>query len=513
VIIRQLQSSSKDVLILNVSERDDLVDPIPKGGPGDQPHGEVLGVPSLADYENLVRFKHAEVGGICTMDVRYVLMDLHSLVPICRSVVSWLATGENDPNPKRKPNMVVFNCPLVFAPIIVGAALIECERTLPLGKIKSCIKQVCDQLNQFEKTNRFTLLPSQKRFLLDYYNLVKTPTPSFHDQLSQKIELTQIRLINAPKFSSDAKYGMFYMIFRGNDVIANSLVIDRGVKYVKQTDPEIVFYLKQPLSGDFALNFYYRPSEGPPRKVLVVPTNTSFLGSNPTKFEKKDLDGPSQDPNFSVDFQVLFSFNVIQPEVIETETSREKTAEEISLEDERLARNLQETFDREAREASGGFLESVDGSELTAQSLPEPAFDEQLLADDALARQLQQEFYNEVATSVTRYGSAGIPFSKISLLPTSQYKCPSNSFSSSNSNHNPKSKSKFEASDKSPQSDLECQICRVAFEEGESIRTLPCFHFYHMDCIDSWLVYKAVCPVCLTKIDSFIQEEEQGSLS
>lgn len=45
-----------------------------------------------------------------------------------------------------------------------------------------------------------------------------------------------------------------------------------------------------------------------------------------------------------------------------------------------------------------------------------------------------------------------------------------------------------------------CSICLEAFEEGESLRMLPCMHAYHTPCIDTWLQQKASCPVCKISI-------------
>ncbi|CAI5737129.1 unnamed protein product [Hyaloperonospora brassicae] len=47
----------------------------------------------------------------------------------------------------------------------------------------------------------------------------------------------------------------------------------------------------------------------------------------------------------------------------------------------------------------------------------------------------------------------------------------------------------------------DCLICRCGFEVGEEIKSLPCFHSYHSDCIDLWLSLNKVCPVCQFRVD------------
>lgn len=41
-----------------------------------------------------------------------------------------------------------------------------------------------------------------------------------------------------------------------------------------------------------------------------------------------------------------------------------------------------------------------------------------------------------------------------------------------------------------------CSICLEQFEEGDEIRTLPCFHIFHTDEIDQWLAQNSKCPIC-----------------
>jgi hypothetical protein len=41
-----------------------------------------------------------------------------------------------------------------------------------------------------------------------------------------------------------------------------------------------------------------------------------------------------------------------------------------------------------------------------------------------------------------------------------------------------------------------CAVCLEPYQAGHSVRTIPCFHSFHVECIDPWLSTKATCPVC-----------------
>jgi len=41
-----------------------------------------------------------------------------------------------------------------------------------------------------------------------------------------------------------------------------------------------------------------------------------------------------------------------------------------------------------------------------------------------------------------------------------------------------------------------CTICLDEFVDKVKIRRLPCFHMYHVKCIDVWLKTNQICPVC-----------------
>ncbi|XP_033950592.1 E3 ubiquitin-protein ligase RNF115 isoform X2 [Pseudochaenichthys georgianus] len=48
---------------------------------------------------------------------------------------------------------------------------------------------------------------------------------------------------------------------------------------------------------------------------------------------------------------------------------------------------------------------------------------------------------------------------------------------------------------------LECPVCREEYTSGESVRKLPCLHFFHNECIVPWLELHDTCPVCRKSLD------------
>lgn len=49
--------------------------------------------------------------------------------------------------------------------------------------------------------------------------------------------------------------------------------------------------------------------------------------------------------------------------------------------------------------------------------------------------------------------------------------------------------------------DKECTLCLERYKSGDALRTLPCSHFFHKECVDKWLFEKQVglartCPLC-----------------
>ncbi|ESQ39649.1 hypothetical protein EUTSA_v10000852mg [Eutrema salsugineum] len=75
--------------------------------------------------------------------------------------------------------------------------------------------------------------------------------------------------------------------------------------------------------------------------------------------------------------------------------------------------------------------------------------------------------------SVSSIGSVPAPNDVVDLLPVKKY-------------------TKSQSDDSS-----QCYICLVEYEEGDTIRTLPCHHEFHRTCVDKWLKeIHRVCPLC-----------------
>lgn len=65
---------------------------------------------------------------------------------------------------------------------------------------------------------------------------------------------------------------------------------------------------------------------------------------------------------------------------------------------------------------------------------------------------------------------------------------------------------------KSSDDELTCSVCLEQVSVGEVIRTLPCLHQFHADCIDPWLRQQGTCPVCKFRAGSGWNENGQGGL-
>ena len=56
-----------------------------------------------------------------------------------------------------------------------------------------------------------------------------------------------------------------------------------------------------------------------------------------------------------------------------------------------------------------------------------------------------------------------------------------------------------------------CAICQCDYEEGERLCIMPaCAHAFHQECIATWLVGKASCPVCMRDVKRDMREASKG---
>lgn len=47
-----------------------------------------------------------------------------------------------------------------------------------------------------------------------------------------------------------------------------------------------------------------------------------------------------------------------------------------------------------------------------------------------------------------------------------------------------------------------CVVCMDAYKEGDTLKTLPCFHRFHKTCVEPWLQRQKTCPTCKHAIDA-----------
>ncbi|KAF7120925.1 hypothetical protein RHSIM_Rhsim13G0078200 [Rhododendron simsii] len=63
---------------------------------------------------------------------------------------------------------------------------------------------------------------------------------------------------------------------------------------------------------------------------------------------------------------------------------------------------------------------------------------------------------------------------------------------------------------KALEDELTCTICLEQVNRGELVRSLPCLHQFHANCIDPWLRQQGTCPVCKLKVGSGWPESRES---
>ncbi|KAG8663028.1 E3 ubiquitin-protein ligase SDIR1 isoform X1 [Manihot esculenta] len=108
---------------------------------------------------------------------------------------------------------------------------------------------------------------------------------------------------------------------------------------------------------------------------------------------------------------------------------------------------------------------------------------------------------------------------EINALPVHKYKVPGSenpntsqqqASSSSPSAEMKQDSRKTDGSVKASEDELTCSICLEQVNRGELVRSLPCLHQFHTNCIDPWLRQQGTCPVCKYQVSSGWQESRES---
>ncbi|KAI9081829.1 hypothetical protein K1719_036091 [Acacia pycnantha] len=111
--------------------------------------------------------------------------------------------------------------------------------------------------------------------------------------------------------------------------------------------------------------------------------------------------------------------------------------------------------------------------------------------------------------SDTAPGTTSMTDEEINALPVHTYKVPvptkdgsAGLASSSHATEVKQGNGGIEGNVKGSEEELTCSICLEQVKRGELVRSLPCLHQFHMNCIDPWLRQQAKCPVCKFRMGS-----------
>ncbi|KAG2553002.1 hypothetical protein PVAP13_9KG505100 [Panicum virgatum] len=64
-------------------------------------------------------------------------------------------------------------------------------------------------------------------------------------------------------------------------------------------------------------------------------------------------------------------------------------------------------------------------------------------------------------------------------------------------------KKQADRTSKTPEDELTCSVCLEQVAVGDLLRSLPCLHQFHVNCIDPWLRQQGTCPICKHQMGLF----------
>ncbi|KJE95138.1 hypothetical protein CAOG_05621 [Capsaspora owczarzaki ATCC 30864] len=374
-----------------------------------------------------------------------------------------------------------------------------------------------------------------------------------------QVVLQSISLASLPNLvkPSTTPYRLSILIARNGDVVYSSMVADRGPKSLPQGATTVAFAVNRELSGDYWLKVYCMSNAGP--GILLCDTTFHTcqvsVAESTLYVQRSEMNTSARNSDlFPEDFALALQFSVqlkdpmpaALPALLASGSSSSSsssssrggvamgsTANLASTSTEILADHLA----RASPVAPATRAQATDSTSKNERSIRRQTLLDQTRRDEEMARELAAQFERELAAeaasasglttpSMTRQSlpfvpsTSGTPWSTrrdiparnsrsvfssddfavlSSSLPTSAYRSRRSSTATVPSN-TPTLSSPLASSAAMHEEVEECQVCRQAYDDGELVKTLPCFHRYHSACIDPWLLTKGQCPVCHTSI-------------
>jgi hypothetical protein len=171
--------------------------------------------------------------------------------------------------------------------------------------------------------------------------------------------------------------------------------------------------------------------------------------------------------------------------------------------DEALARNLQYELSREEMRANPFFLRVQGGLSPLNQATNLLQQRLALTISQLPADHYQREGLVQLQRQLSMGASSPLMFLQVleSLRSNPDLLSPDRGADQSEIEQLPVSNFRRASVDKSSgtgdlEEHLTCRVCLSEYEEGDELRTLPCFHKYHRECIDRWISRDKKCPIC-----------------
>lgn len=104
--------------------------------------------------------------------------------------------------------------------------------------------------------------------------------------------------------------------------------------------------------------------------------------------------------------------------------------------------------------------------------------------------------------------TCGLSLASIARFPIIKYRHPVASQKPADTNGVVANSNPTSCCSSSSSSSIKCSICLENFKENQEVRLLSCFHQFHVECIDTWLMEKSTCPTCKFNLTTAINNND-----